>query len=98
MIIEHLCTNGMDDLYNWNLQLNVMGRPTFITEKMITVVKNCIDANRRQTVRNIAQIVDISKTTDHYILSDELNISHVNAKLAYGGCSRINRVPEARDC
>jgi hypothetical protein len=64
MIIEHLFTSGMNDSYHWNLQLNVMGRPTFINEKMITVVNNCVDANRRQTVRNIAEIVDISKTTE----------------------------------
>jgi hypothetical protein len=47
---------------------------------MIAVVKNCIDADRRQTVTEISEIVDISKTTVHRILSDKLNMSRVCAR------------------
>jgi oligoribonuclease (3'-5' exoribonuclease) len=70
---------------------------------MIAVVKNCIDADRRQTVREISEIVDISKTTVHRIMSDELNMSRVCARWVprllkddekeLTSCSRFNRVP-----
>jgi hypothetical protein len=58
-----------------------MGRSNIINEKMIAVVKNCIDGDRRQTVREISEIVDVRKTTVHCILSDELNMSRVCARL-----------------
>ena len=64
-------------------ELNVGGRPKVITGVMVTKVKACIDSDRRQTVRDIAAIVDLSKTSVHRILSDNLNMTRVCARLVH---------------
>ena len=56
------------------------GRRKEIHSAIIKKVSDVIDADRRHTVREVAEIVGISKSSAHRILSDELGMSRVCAR------------------
>lgn len=56
------------------------GRPRTIDINVVNRVRETIDADRRQTVREISGQLDISKSSVHRILSDELSMSRVCAR------------------
>ena len=60
-----------------------MGCPELITEEMVKKVKDSADADRRQTVREISIVFNLSKTSVHRIRTNELKMSRVCAWLVY---------------
>ena len=56
------------------------GRRKEIHSAIIKKVSDVIDADRRHTVREVAEIVGISKSSAHKIISDELGMSRVCAR------------------
>ena len=56
-------------------------RPTSQTDENVTRVRDLLNSDRRKSVRLLADPVNIPKTVVHRIVTDELNMRKVCAKL-----------------
>jgi transposase len=56
------------------------GRPKYKDCRTVKSVKHVIDCDRRRTVRDVAEMAGISKSTAQRILTSDLSMSHVSAR------------------
>ena len=74
-------------VYTWHKKFregldvkSAIGRPAKDNSALIKQVKDVIDSDRRQTVREVASRVGVCKSLVHKILSESLHMSRVSAR------------------
>ena len=56
------------------------GRPKTVDDRAVEQIRGVINVDRRQTVREIAEVTGFSKTSVHRVLSEDLKMSRVCAR------------------
>ena len=56
------------------------GRPASVTASILDIVREKVNADRRITVRSISEDLDVSCSTVHHVLTENLGMSKVSAR------------------
>lgn len=99
---------GRDFVYRWRRKFQQgmrsvedrprSGRPSVITEKAVDTVRAIVCEDRRVTIEQIAERMDISKSTVHLIIRERLQLSKLSARWVPHQLSEEHRRRRVEDC